>query len=114
MARQTRRDVEPIDPDFEPDTDTMARTMTRTVKIAGEALVAPGASLILDGRVVEGGTHVLGALVAKWALGPIGWILVAGNSYCRSVTGWHLHEAVIQKVGALKAAARTGETAPAA
>lgn len=105
MARQISRDVDAGD--F--DTNIVART----VKIAGEALVAPGTSLILDGRVVEGGTHVLGALVAKWALGPIGWILVAGNSYCKSVTGRHLHEEVMLKYREMRPA-RAGEPAPAA
>ena len=59
----------------------------RTVKIAGEALIAPGSSLILDGQILPGAAHLVGGLLARWAIGPIGWLLVAANSYSRSVTG---------------------------
>ena len=52
--------------------------------------VAPGSSLILDGKVVAGGAHLLGGLVAKAVLGPIGVLLVAANSYSKSVTDKHL------------------------
>jgi hypothetical protein len=62
----------------------------RTLKIAGEALVAPGSSLILDGQILPGAVHVVGGLLAKWALGPVGLLLVAANSYTRSVTGGNL------------------------
>ncbi len=64
----------------------------RGVKLAGEALVAPGASLLLDGQVLTGGAHLVGGLVAASVLGPLGWILVAANSYSKSVTGEHLHK----------------------
>ena len=61
--------------------------MGRTLKIAGEVLVAPGSSLLLDGQIVSGAAHIVGGLVARWAFGPIGWLLVAADSYSRSVTG---------------------------
>ncbi len=64
----------------------------RGVKLAGEALVAPGTSLLLDGQVLTGGAHLLGGLVAASVLGPVGWLLVAANSYSKSVTGDHLHK----------------------
>ncbi len=64
--------------------------IARGVKIAGEALLVPGTSLFLDGKIVDGTAHVLFGLLAKWALGPIGWIVVAADSYSRSVTGKHL------------------------
>lgn len=59
----------------------------RAVKIAGEALVAPGASLILDGKLGSGAMHVVGGMLARWAFGPVGWLLVAADSYTRSVHG---------------------------
>lgn len=59
----------------------------RGVKLLGEVIVAPGASLVLDGRILPGAAHVVGGLLARWALGPIGWLLVAANSYSTSVTG---------------------------
>ena len=66
----------------------------RGLKIVGEALVAPGSSLILDGQILPGAAHVVGGLLAKWALGPVGWLLVAANSYSRSVTGLGLTDYV--------------------
>lgn len=64
----------------------------RGLKIASEVLIAPGSSLILDGRIKAGGAHLLGGIVATWALGPLGYVLVAANSYTRSVSGRHLHQ----------------------
>lgn len=61
--------------------------MGRTLKIAGEAMVAPGSSLLLDGQILPGAAHLVGGLIARWAFGPLGWLLVAANSYSRSVTG---------------------------
>ncbi len=71
---------------------TAGEVALRGVKIAGEALVAPGTSLILDGDIKRGGIHLVGGLLAKVVLGPLGWFLFAANSYTRSVTGSHLHE----------------------
>jgi len=64
----------------------------RGIKIAGEALVAPGSSLILDGKILAGGLHLVGGLLARCALGPLGWFLVAANSYSKSVAGRNLYE----------------------
>jgi hypothetical protein len=66
----------------------------RGIKIAGETLIAPGSSLILDGKILPGAAHVVGGLLARWALGPVGWLLVAANSYSQSVTGRNLPEQV--------------------
>jgi hypothetical protein len=63
----------------------------RGIKILGETLV-PGASLVLDGKILPGAVHLVGGLVARWALGPVGWLLVAANSYSKSVTGRNLPE----------------------
>jgi hypothetical protein len=67
----------------------------RGVKIAAEVLVTPGSSLLLDGNVASGGLHVVGGLLARWALGPVGWVLVAADSYARSVTGKGLPEILV-------------------
>ncbi len=75
--------------DQQPDCGVIA---SRGLKIAGEALVAPGSSLILDGEVVKGGLHLVGGLLATAVIGPLGWCLVAANSYAKSVTGGHLHQ----------------------
>lgn len=63
----------------------------RGIKILGETVV-PGASLVLDGKILSGAAHLVGGLVARWAFGPVGWLLVAANSYSKSVTGRHLPE----------------------
>jgi hypothetical protein len=63
----------------------------RGIKMLGETVV-PGASLVLDGEILTGAAHLVGGLVARWAFGPVGWLLVAANSYSKSVTGRSLTE----------------------
>jgi hypothetical protein len=58
----------------------------RTLKLAGEA-VAPGSSLLLEGKVGAGATHLILGAIATMALGPLGRLLIAANSYSTSVTG---------------------------
>jgi hypothetical protein len=67
-------------------------TLTRGIKAVGEVWLAPGSSLILDGKIVAGGAHLLGALLTKGLIGPLGVGLIAANSYSKSVSGKHLHE----------------------
>ena len=70
-----------------PHEDT--HTVHNAVKLVGEAFV-PGASLLLDGKILPGAAHLLVGVVAGMALGPIGWGLVIANSYASSVTGKNL------------------------
>jgi hypothetical protein len=72
----------------EPATDVV---IGRGIKMLGETVV-PGASLVLDGEILPGAAHLVGGLVARWAFGPVGWLLVAANSYSKSVTGRSLTE----------------------
>jgi hypothetical protein len=65
------------------------------VKVAGETLVVPGASLLLDGNVKDGTTHIVAAFVARALLGPLGWAYVAADSFSKSVSGKHLHQQFI-------------------
>ena len=76
-------DKNAIAPAPEPGAGTVA---AHGIKLAGEAFVAPGSSLLLNGEVLAGGAHLLGGLLAKWALGPVGLALVAANSYSLSVS----------------------------
>lgn len=78
---------------------TNSDTVGRAVKIASEAGVTPGASLILDGKYGLGIAHALGAGVAKAVLGPVGFGLVALNSYKKSVSGKHLLEGLTSRKG---------------
>ena len=55
------------------------------VKIVGETLL-PGTSLLMDGRAKEGAGHAIVGLAARTLLGPIGWGLVAANSFVKSVS----------------------------
>lgn len=62
------------------------------VKAVGEAFVIPGSSLILDGNLKSGALHALGGIVARSFIGPLGWAVVAANSFSQSVTGRHIHQ----------------------
>jgi len=66
------------------------------VKAAGEVLVFPGSSLILDGNVKSGATHMVGACLARVLLGPVGWAYVAADSWSVSVSGKNLYEHFIK------------------
>ncbi len=66
-------------------------------KAAGEAMVIPGASLLLDGNIKSGVTHVAGAYVARALIGPIGWAYMAADSFSVSVSGKNLHEHFLSK-----------------
>lgn len=65
------------------------QTLENAIKLAGEVLL-PGASLLMDGKVVLGGAHVVLGAWAKTALGPVGVALVIANSYTESTTGMNL------------------------
>lgn len=56
------------------------------VKLVGEAFV-PGASLLLDGKILQGGAHLVVGTLARLALGPVGLALVVANSFSQSTTG---------------------------
>jgi hypothetical protein len=66
-----------------------AQTGENAVKLVGEAFV-PGASLLLDGKILTGAAHMLVGAWAKTMLGPVGLALVVANSYSTSVTGKNL------------------------
>ena len=66
-----------------------AHTGENAVKLVGEAFV-PGASLLMDGKILAGGAHLIIGTWAKMALGPVGLALVVANSYATSVTGKNL------------------------
>lgn len=59
------------------------------IKLVGEAFV-PGASLLMDGKILPGAAHVIVGGIARLALGPVGLLLVAANSYATSATGKNL------------------------
>jgi hypothetical protein len=60
--------------------------LENAVKLVGEAFL-PGASLLLDGKFLSGGAHVLVGGLAYGLLGPLGLLLVKVNSYAAATTG---------------------------
>lgn len=60
------------------------------VKLTGEVVLSPGASLFLDGRIKPALLHAGAGILAKLALGAPGLLLVAANSYSVSRTGKNL------------------------
>lgn len=69
--------------------ETKGSRLENAVKLVGEAVV-PGASLLMDGKILEGGAHVIVGGLARVVLGPVGLLLVAANSYSTSATGKNL------------------------
>jgi len=71
----------------------MSDVINNGVKLVGEA-VLPGASLLLDGNLVNGAAHVAvgaaaAAFVAPWAV-----LLVVADSFSKSVSGKNLWDHV--------------------
>jgi hypothetical protein len=91
-------ELEPLSAEPSKETKSMSdakatdTTVANAVKIAGEGLVFPGASLLIDGDLKGGGAHLVIGLAAKALIGPIGWFLVAADSFSRSSTGKNLYE----------------------
>jgi hypothetical protein len=75
-------------------TDTSGlNTITNGAKLVGETFL-PGASLLMDGQFVNGVAHAAVGIAARLALGPIGFILVAADSFSKSTTDKHLWDHV--------------------
>lgn len=62
------------------------QTIDNAIRLLGEAFV-PGASLLMDGKIVPGCAHLIVGTWAKVAIGPVGAALVIANSYAESATG---------------------------
>lgn len=69
--------------------NSKSHTTDNAVKLLGEVLV-PGASLMMDGKILAGGLHTILGTWAKMALGPAGLAIVIANSYAKSTTGKNL------------------------
>jgi uncharacterized protein DUF6072 len=67
--------------------------LARGLKLAGETMV-PGASLLLDGEVASGMAHLVVGTLARMAFGPLGLLVVAADSYSKSVSGKSLLEQI--------------------
>ena len=67
--------------------------LTNAAKLVGEA-VLPGASLMMDGKLAPGAAHAIVGFGARALAGPAGIVLIAANSYTKSVTGKYLWDHV--------------------
>lgn len=59
--------------------------LSNGAKLLGETIV-PGASLLMDGKFVNGAAHAAVGLGARLALGPVGVLLVCADSFSKSTT----------------------------
>lgn len=62
-----------------------ANILVNGAKLVGEAIL-PGASLLLDGKFINGAAHSVAGLGARAAFGPIGVALICADSFSKSVT----------------------------
>ena len=89
----------------------MSTELKNGIKAASEAFVVPGSSLIIDGDVKNGALHLAGGLAARSLLGPIGWGLVAADSFSLSVSGKHIHQHFYTRKAAPESVEETVEQA---
>lgn len=90
----------------------LKKVVTNGVRLAGDTLVVPGTSLILDGQLGHGVARVAAGLAARAVLGPIGWFAIAADSYAKSSTGTSLVGRIWSRARP-SAAAAPSESAPA-
>jgi len=96
---------------------TEGAPVQNAIKLLGEAML-PGASLLMEGKILTGGAHLIVGAIAKAALGPVGVALVVANSFSLSSTGKSLLKQLTQmgdssKQDPAKAAAKPAHTKPA-
>jgi len=65
---------------------TSSDPVGNVVKLIGELAVVPGASQLLDGNVGSGMAHAVVGWAARILLGAPAMLVVAANSYSRSVS----------------------------
>lgn len=71
--------------DVQPTNVNPSNVLVNGAKLIGEA-VLPGASLLMDGKFVNGAAHSVAGLGARAALGPLGVALICADSFSKSVT----------------------------
>lgn len=55
------------------------------VKLVGESFL-PGASLLMEGKFLDGAAHSIVGLGAKVVFGPLGLVLVCADSFAKATT----------------------------
>ncbi len=92
-------------------TENHSHVLFNAVRLAGEALVLPGTSQLLDGKLGSGALHAVAGVAARSVFGPAGWLLVAANSYAKSSSGASLLERISNRSKAAQEQP-AAETAP--
>lgn len=67
----------------------MSDVINNGVKLVGES-VLPGASLLLDGNLVNGAAHAVIGVAAATFVAPWAVLLVVADSFSKSVSGKNL------------------------
>ena len=67
--------------------------LTNGVKLVGETML-PGASLLMDGNLVNGAAHAAIGVAAATFVAPWAVLLVVADSFSKSVSGKNLWEHV--------------------
>ena len=75
------------------DAITPAGMVTNGVKLVGETML-PGASLLMDGNVVNGAAHIAAGAAAAAFVAPWALVLVIANSFSKSASGKNLWQHV--------------------
>ncbi len=75
------------------DAITPAGMVTNGVKLVGETML-PGASLLMDGNVVNGAAHIAVGAVAAAFVAPWAVVVVIANSFSKSASGKNLWQHV--------------------
>jgi len=80
--------------DLETEKPSAGAQVFNGVKFVANVVLLPGASQIVEGRVVPGIAYAGGGLIVRCLLpgilGPLGWLAVGLDSYSYSVSGKHL------------------------
>ncbi|WP_277948887.1 DUF6072 family protein [Magnetospirillum sp. 15-1] len=88
------------------------RALVNGAKLVGES-VLPGVSLLMEGKLVNGAVHTVLGLGAKALLGPAGLIIVAADSFSKSVTDKYLWDHVVDAARPLRKCETAAAEAPA-
>lgn len=72
--------------------------ITNGVRLVGESFL-PGASLLMEGKLLNGAAHAVVGLGFRAVLGPAGFLLAAADSYSKVVSDKYLWDHVSDLVG---------------
>jgi hypothetical protein len=90
-------------PTAEQDNNLM-KTLDHGIKLITDFGVLPGSSQILNGNYSSGLSHAAVGIAGRIALGPVGWVLTAANSFSKSTTDKHIWTLLTDKAKEVKTA----------